>query len=38
LISTITDEVLTEVAEWQARPLDAMYPIIYFDALRLKIL
>lgn len=37
LISTITDEVLTEVTEWQARPLDTMYPIVYFDALRLKI-
>jgi putative transposase len=37
LISTITDEVITEVTEWQARPLDAMYPIVYFDALRLKI-
>lgn len=37
LISTITDEVMTEVAEWQARPLDATYPIVYFDALRLKI-
>jgi putative transposase len=37
LISTITDEVMAEVAEWQARPLDAMYPIVYFDALRLKI-
>jgi transposase-like protein len=37
LISTITDEVLAEAAEWQARPLEAMYPIVYFDALRLKI-
>lgn len=37
LISTITDEVMVEVAEWQARPLEAMYPIVYFDALRLKI-
>ena len=37
LISTITDEVLVEVADWQARPLDTMYPIVYFDALRLKI-
>jgi len=37
LISTITDEVMTEAAEWQSRPLDAMYPIVYFDALRLKI-
>lgn len=37
LISTITDEVLAEVEQWQQRPLDAMYPIVYFDALRLKI-
>lgn len=37
LISTITDEVLAEAADWQGRPLDAMYPIVYFDALRLKI-
>jgi putative transposase len=38
LISTITDEVLAEVEQWQQRPLEAMYPIVYFDALRLKIL
>ena len=37
LISTITDEVMDEVAQWQARPLDVLYPIVYFDALRLKI-
>lgn len=37
LISTITDEVREEVAQWQQRPLEAMYPIVYFDALRLKI-
>jgi transposase-like protein len=37
LISTITDEVLEEVIQWQQRPLEAMYPIVYFDALRLKI-
>lgn len=37
LISTITDEVIEEVTRWQARPLEAMYPIVYFDALRLKI-
>lgn len=37
LISTITDEVIAEVTEWQARPLEPMYPIVYFDALRLKI-
>jgi transposase-like protein len=37
LISTITDEVVEEVTRWQARPLEAMYPIVYFDALRLKV-
>lgn len=37
LISTITDEVISEVEQWQQRPLEAMYPIVYFDALRLKI-
>jgi len=37
LISTVTDEVLSEVEQWQQRPLEPMYPIVYFDALRLKI-
>jgi putative transposase len=37
LISTVTDEVLAELEQWQQRPLEAMYPIVYFDALRLKI-
>lgn len=37
LISTITDEVLDEVEQWQQRPLEPMYPIVYVDALRLKI-
>jgi len=37
LISTVTDEVLVEVAQWQARALEAFYPIVYFDALHLKI-
>ena len=37
LISTVTDEVAAEVEQWQQRPLEAMYPIVYFDALRLKI-
>lgn len=35
-ISTITDEVM-DVAQWQHRPLETMYPIVYFDALYLKI-
>jgi transposase-like protein len=37
LISRVTDAVLEEVREWQSRPLDAVYPIIFFDALRVKI-
>lgn len=28
---------MDEVAHWQQRPLETMYPIVYFDALRLKI-
>ena len=37
LISTVTDGILAEVKEWQNRPLDSVYPIVYFDALRMKI-
>jgi len=37
LISSVTDDVLGEVATWQARPLEAMYPVVFFDALRVKI-
>lgn len=36
-ISKITDAVLEEVQEWQRRPLDPMYPIVYLDALVIKI-
>jgi len=37
LISRVTDEVMDEVRQWQTRPLDGIYPIIIFDALRVKI-
>lgn len=37
LISQITDEVLDEVSQWQQRPLEAIYPVVIFDALRVKI-
>ena len=37
LISSVTDAVLSEVTAWQARPLEAMYPVVFFDALRVKI-
>ena len=37
LISRVTDAVLEEVKEWQNRPLDAVYPVVFFDALRVKV-
>ena len=37
LISTVTDAVLEAVSEWQNRPLDACYAIVFFDAIRVKI-
>ncbi len=35
--STVTDAVLAEITAWQSRPLEPMYPVIFFDALRVKI-
>ncbi len=37
LISKVTDAVLDEVKQWQNRPLDAVYPVVYLDAIHLKI-
>jgi len=37
LVSAVTDAVLEEIAAWQARPLEAVYPLVFFDALRVKI-
>src|ERR671916_239436 len=37
LISAVTDAVLEEVAAWQARPLEPVYPLVFFDALRVKV-
>jgi putative transposase len=37
LISTVTDAVSDEVKLWQNRPLDALYPIVYLDAIRVKV-
>ena len=37
LISAVTDAVLEEIAAWQARPLEATYPLVFFDALRVKV-
>jgi putative transposase len=36
-ISRVTDAVVSEVTAWQSRPLEAMYPVVFFDALRVKI-
>lgn len=36
LISTVTDGVLAEVTAWQSRPLETVYPVVFFDALRVK--
>lgn len=37
LISAVTDAILDEIAAWQDRPLEAVYPLVFFDALRVKI-
>src|SRR5512147_2382474 len=37
LVSAVTDAVLDEVAEWQERPLEPLYPLVFFDALRVKV-
>jgi putative transposase len=37
LISSVTDAVVAEVTAWQARPLERLYPVVFFDALRVKI-
>jgi putative transposase len=36
LISNVTDAVVDEVRAWQSRPLDAVYPIVYLDAIQVK--
>jgi transposase-like protein len=37
LISRVTDGVLEELAEWQSRPLDAVFPVVFIDALMIKV-
>jgi len=37
LISTVTDAVIDDVRAWQARPLEACYPILYLDAIHLRV-
>jgi transposase-like protein len=37
LIRTVTDGIVAEVTAWQSRPVEPMYPVVFFDALRVKI-
>ena len=37
LISTVTDAVMDEVKQWQSRPLDAVYPVLYLDCIHVKV-
>ena len=37
LISKVTDAVIDQVVEWQSRPLDAIYPIVYLDCIVVSI-
>jgi putative transposase len=37
LVSAVTDAVLDEVTEWQNRPLEALYALVFFDAIRVKV-
>lgn len=37
LISAVTDAVIAEISAWQTRPRERMYPVVFFDALRVKI-
>ena len=37
LISTVTNAIVAEVTAWQSRPLEPLYPVVFFDALRVKI-
>ena len=37
LISRVTNDIVAELQDWQSRPLDDVYPIVFFDAVRMKI-
>jgi putative transposase len=37
LISSVTDAVMDDVKQWQSRPLDAVYPVVYLDCLHIKV-
>jgi transposase-like protein len=37
LVSKVTDRILPQITEWQSRPLDPLYPIVYLDAIYFKV-
>ncbi len=37
LVSKVTDKILPQIVEWQSRPLDRVYPIVYLDAVHFKV-
>jgi len=37
LVSKVTDKILPQIVEWQSRPLDPVYPIVYLDAIHFKV-
>lgn len=37
LVSKVTDKIMPQIAEWQSRPLDRIYPIVYLDAIHFKV-
>ena len=37
LISSVTDAVVEEVKQWQSRPLDSVYPVVYLDCIHVKV-
>ena len=37
LVSAVTDAVLEEIAEWRNRPLEPLYALVFFDAIRIKV-
>jgi putative transposase len=37
LLSSVTNDIMSDMREWQNRPLEEIYPIVYFDTIRMKI-
>lgn len=37
LVSRVTDKIMPQVAEWQSRPLEKVYPVVFLDAIHFKV-